>query len=145
MEILGLLCMFTTAAIEDYKTRTIDVRKALLFAVAGVAISLFKGQYSMLSLLGGVSIGIVFYLVSIVSKEKIGKGDAVIIGVTGLYLGFANTIILIWISSIIALIAGLIVIKNYKFQDDVELPFVPFMLLGYVLMLSIGTIRGVLK
>ena len=144
MEILGLLCMYTTASLEDYKTRTIDVRKVVFFGIVGLVISFFKGQYSFLSMLGGVLIGIFFYILSIVSKEKIGKGDAIIIAATGAYLGFVNTIILVWISSVLALIAGLIVVRRHKLNNEPELPFIPFMLLGYVLMLTIGTIRGVL-
>ena len=74
---------------------------------------------------------------SIFSNEKIGKGDCFIIMVSGLYLGFIDVLVLIWISSLLALIYGLITIKRLKKDSNYEIPFVPFLLSGFLLMYAI--------
>ncbi|MBR5952554.1 MAG: hypothetical protein IKZ85_04705, partial [Pseudobutyrivibrio sp.] len=57
--------------------------------------------------------------------------------VSGLYLGFIDVLILIWISSFLALIYGLIKIKKLKKDSSYEIPFVPFLLSGFLLMYGI--------
>ena len=144
METLGLMCLYTITAYEDVRTRTIYVEPAIVFGVLGLIINIFTKQYTYMSLFGGFLVGGVVYLFSILSKGKIGKGDALIVAVTGLYIGFVNTIVLLWISSVLALIFGLIVVKKNKYAMDYELPYVPFLLVGYGILLTVSTIRGVL-
>ncbi|MCR4567845.1 MAG: A24 family peptidase [Pseudobutyrivibrio sp.] len=144
METVGLMCLYAITSYEDIKTRTIPVEGAIVFGVIGLLINLFTRQYSIKSLVGGLLVGGIVYIFSVLSKEKIGKGDALIIAVTGLYIGFVNTIILLWLSSILALIAGVVFVKKRKYGFDYELPFVPFLLVGYEILLMIKTIRGVL-
>ena len=69
-----------------------------------------------------------------------GMGDAFIIMVTGLYLGFMDTLILLWISSVLAAVFGIITIRIYDNKEK-ELPFVPFLLIGFIIQYSL---KGIL-
>lgn len=142
MEAVGLVCFLGLTAIDDIKTKKIRVLKTLIFLVIGVLINIFNKPYSLPSVLGGMMIGIILYLLGIFSKEKIGKGDGLVVLVASLYLGFKNTLLLLWVSSIFAAIIGTFYIKRSGEKMDFELPFVPFMLMGYLVVYAVKTFGG---
>lgn len=142
METIGLACLYGLTALDDLKTKQVRLGEIILFAVIGVVINLIYRTNSLTSIIGGIGIGLITILFSYISKEKIGMGDAYIITVTGLYLGFINTAMLLWISSVLASIFGIISIRKYD-NKDLEIPFVPFLLLGYIILYLIHIIGGV--
>ena len=74
-------------AAVDAKTKTVPVWPGiagiLLFSVMGVV----KGQ-GILSLLGGIVIGVFCFTVSVLSRQAVGAGDGIVLGVTGAALGW---------------------------------------------------------
>lgn len=147
MEAFGLVCLYGFTAIDDMKTKRVKMWVIVAFALFGILINIISKSNSLISVLGGVGVGILLLIFSVLTKEKIGKGDAYILMVTGIYLGFINTIVLLWLSSILAAIYGIIEIRKYDNDDKakIELPFIPFLLLGYMLLLviqGIGVIAG---
>lgn len=85
----------------------------------------------------GMLLGIVCLFVCIVSKESMGKGDALIIGIIGISLGFGKTLeILTWTFLIIAIIA-IIGIRRKRLRLKTKVPFVPFVLLGTIITIVI--------
>ena len=87
-------------------------------------------------------VGLMVYLFSVLTKEKIGKGDAFVVMVTGLYLGFQNTLLLVWLSTILAAVIGSIIIRKNNVNTDFEIPFVPFLLMGYLIIYFISCVGG---
>ncbi len=144
MEAFGLVCLFGITTFDDIRTREIRLLEILAFAILGVAYNIFFHPNSFLSIAGGVMVGMLVLLFSIVSKEKIGRGDAYIIMVAGLFLGFEETLLLLWISSILAALIGIFLLKKYGDAMDKELPFVPFLLLGYLTMFISSSVGGFL-
>lgn len=140
MESIGILGMFGLCTIDDIRYRKIRASWVCLFGMVGVLLHIFFGKNSIYSMLGGAALGVIFYILSIVTKEKVGKGDALLIGVMGIFLGFAKTLEMIWLASILAGIVGcgLMIIK--KKEKNYELPFVPFLLAGYLCILLQGHI-----
>ena len=69
-------------AAVDAKTKTVPVWPGiagiLLFSVMGVV----KGQ-GIPSLLGGIVIGVFCFTVSVLSRQAVGAGDGIVLGVTG--------------------------------------------------------------
>ena len=143
MEAFGLVCMYGVTAFDDIKTKQIRLFEIVLFGILGIAIELIYKHHSLMSILGGVGVGALMLLFSIISKEKIGKGDAFIVMVSGLYLGFIDTLSLLWISSVYALFAGIIMIRKYDNSIDYELPFVPFLLAGYLTLHLAHVLGGI--
>ena len=78
-------------AAVDAKTKTVPVWPGiagiLLFSVMGVV----KGQ-GILSLLGGIVIGAFCFTVSVLSRQAVGAGDGIVLGVTGAALGFFDNL-----------------------------------------------------
>ena len=126
METIGLVFLYGMTSFDDIRTRQVQLLEIIVFAVIGIIFNLYERTNSLASIIGGVLIGVAVLLFSILTNEKIGKGDAYIIMVTGLYLGFMNTLVLLWISSIFAAVIGMIILRKYDNSMQKELPFVPF-------------------
>lgn len=143
METIGLVFLYGITSFDDIRTRQVQLLEIIVFAVIGIIFNLYDRTNSLASIIGGVLIGVAVLLFSILTNEKIGKGDAYIIMVTGLYLGFMNTLVLLWISSIFAAVIGMIVLRKYDNSMQKELPFVPFLLLGYISICVLRLMGGV--
>ena len=91
METIGLACLYGLTAMDDLKTKQVRVLEIIVFGILGIIINIIYKPHTLISVLGGVGIGLLTILFSYISKEKIGMGDAYIITVTGLYLGFIDT------------------------------------------------------
>ena len=143
MENFGLLCLFGLTLVDDVRFKRIRVFEVIFFGMIGVMMNCFYKTHDLISVLGGVAVGIVLYIFSIISKEMLGKGDALMIMAVGVYLGFSNTLLLVWISSIIAALVGGIYLLVTKKNIREEIPFVPFLLTGYSIMLGIKLLGGI--
>ena len=144
METIGLACLYGLTALDDLKTKQVREIEIIIFGVLGILINIVYRPHTLISVAGGVGIGLLTIIFSYLSKEKIGMGDAYIITVTGLYLGFIDTAVLLWLSSALAGITGIILIRKYD-NPKLELPFVPFLLLAYMIMYLIHIVGGVIQ
>lgn len=142
MEAFGVTFLLGLAAVDDIRTKRIRVLELIAFAILGLIIDIVLRPHSFSSIAGGLLVGVAVYIFSVISKEKIGKGDALLVMVASLYLGFINVVVLLWISSIMAAVFGVIYMFKNKKKADMEIPFVPFMLLAYLLMYTISMLGG---
>ncbi len=142
MEAIGLICFYGLATWDDVRSKKVRVIEIIIFGIVGLIIDFSIRPYSFLSILGGVMVGLMVYLFSVLTKEKIGKGDALVVMVTGLYLGFQNTLLLVWLSTVLAAVIGSIIIRKNNVNTDFEIPFVPFLLMGYLIIYFISCIGG---
>ena len=136
MEAISLLGMLSICTYEDIRWRRIEIVSVLGFAVLGFVMHLFRMQINLADMLGGMLIGVVLLAISLYTEEIIGKGDALIVLVSGIYIGFWNNLILVWGASILAGIFGVVYIV--KGQRKKEIPFVPFLLSVYILILLLN-------
>lgn len=129
MEIVGLLGMLVVCSVEDLRKREMHLLVLLMFGIMGILLHMFYRSKSIYELLGGMLIGVILLVISILSDGKLGKGDGVLMIVTGTYLGFWNNLLLLWCATCMTGVFGLVV-YFYKRRTDVELPFAPFVLLA---------------
>ena len=130
--LLGILAF---AAWQDIKHRSVPLYLMIAGAVTGSALSVAGGSFPEFLL--GLIPGAVCWACAFLSKEAIGFGDAGMITVTGLFLGLSGNAVLVTGALLIACLAAIIcmVIKKKKRKD--ELPFIPFMLCAYIIMLAV--------
>ncbi len=140
---IGMVCLLGLTSFDDFKSKQVRVLEIFLFGLLGIIINFFGKNISLPSIIGGVLVGVVLLGFSIISREKIGKGDALIIMVAGIYLGFFQTLKLLWIASIIGVIAGLLIIKKKNKGFGYEMPFVPCLLVGYLIMTAFSLLGGI--
>lgn len=132
MEWIGLISMLGVCSLEDIKTRRIKTVAVLFFGILGILCHLIAGSISIWSILGGMAVGGIIFMVASLSDEKIGKGDGLLLVVTGIYLGFWGNIVLLWGASLLAGAVGLVLLVMGKRQASI--PFIPFVAVMYLIM-----------
>ena len=138
--LFGVLSML---AIEDGHKQKIPVLPVVLCGIAGVIFHLMFERITVMDMLGGFLIGLFLLFLSLYTRGKIGKGDGILLMATGVYLGFWNNLLLLWMASCMAGIFGIgVCIKRRKWRGT-RLPFVPFLFLAFCLILIMQ--KGVLS
>ena len=125
----------------DYKTTYIDNKLLIIFAVISI-LSLVVDNG--VSLVGRILTGILSYvLLAIVSKVTdgaLGMGDAKILGLLGLILGFDGLLSVLLVSSIVVFLISVVLIIKSRANKNKELPFTPYIFASLILMLIVNNI-----
>ncbi len=131
-------------AYKDFKTMEIDNLTSLvlmLFLIVITVILFFIPDYkdwAFQKLLGAIILGSVFQLIVLLTKEKgLGQGDVRLAIISGILVGMDNLILWLYVTIFSALIYGLFLAKKKKKFKGLKIPFVPFMVLGMVVILLI--------
>jgi leader peptidase (prepilin peptidase)/N-methyltransferase len=98
---------------------------------------MWRQTFSLELMAGGMAVGGMLVLASLLSGGKIGIGDGVVLTVSGIYLGLWDNLWLLMLSSflLVAVAVGVWITKQKDKKD--EIPFVPFVFLAYLLYLGI--------
>ena len=132
-----LLIFLGAGAFIDAKTKKIPVLYAVIGAAAGVTLKIFEENPDILQTVGGFLVGGILYLLSIISKQAIGSGDGMVLAVTGIFLGLIGNILLFSVSLAAAGLYSGIMLTLKKIKRKSSIPFIPFMLLGYDVLLIV--------
>ena len=135
METLCMIGMMTYLSVEDIRKKTIPVIPLMIWGIVGVVQHLIYGRIDSYSMVAGVVPGIVAYMLSVATHEKIGKGDALLLIVTGIYMGFWMNMFMLWMGLILAAIVGVATMASFKKLKNNELPFVPFLSLSCLIII----------
>lgn len=85
----------------------------------------------------GIGVGLVICILSRCTGGSIGAGDGLILTVTGVFLGGSANLELLLTSLLYAAVFSLGILTFGKKNRRQEIPFVPFLLLGYLTMIII--------
>ena len=80
----------------------------------------------LLSLIPGAG----FFLLSFLTREKVGYGDGWVLLMIGLFSGFSRCFMILLIGLLLESAVAIILLALKKIQRDREIPFSPFLLLG---------------
>lgn len=130
-----VMSMLALCTAQDMKKRQIRLNFVLVFGILGVFFHMLWRMLSIGNILLGMSVGAALLLLSVLTKGGIGVGDALILIVTGIYLGLEKNLELflfgLFLCSMWSL--GLLVLRKKSRKDSI--PFVPFLLAAYMGML----------
>ena len=91
--------------------------------------------------IGGMAIGAIpgasLFVLSLISKGKLGMGDALMVLVMGLFIGLRQTVGELMMAVVFAGIFALVLVAAKKCRKGDELPFVPFLAAAHILELCI--------
>lgn len=132
---LGILLL---SSIWDIRRREIPVYLIIGSMILSTVYIVFGQGMDYLLAAGGTVVGIVFLLISKVTEEGVGYGDSLIILVLGSYLGFWNILFVLSVSFFLLLCILIPVLWMKKMSRKCTLPFLPFLLGGYVCFLLVG-------
>ena len=135
MSIIAVAVFLAISSITDIREKVIYLRVLIPFALIGILITASSGREAVISGAAGVIIGLLMLLLSFATKGAVGEGDGLVLMTTGIYLGFLGNLRLLcsglFLSALFSL--GAIVIRGWK--RDRELPFMPFLLAGFFVVI----------
>lgn len=99
---------------------------------------LFCNDISLVDRLAGAAVGAGVMLLSYISGGKIGMGDGIVLCITGLGLGFWGNMELFCLALMLAAGLSIILLILRKANRKKSIPFIPFMLTGYLILIFTG-------
>lgn len=136
LEIVILVGVLGIYSWEDIRKHSISVKYLVFPVILGLALRVFCKNLSWVNVLLGVLVGGGILLAAVVTRERIGLGDGVLLTVTGLYLGGAGNLQLLMNGLFYAAVFSLAVLALRRWKRNREIPFVPFLFLGYLTFLA---------
>lgn len=129
-----LLGMLGWCSIEDYRKQRILVYPVLAFGIVGMVFHLYYRNLSIYNLLAGAAVGAGLFLLGTLTGQ-IGAGDALVVMVSGIYLGFWDNTRLFFHGLIFCGIWSLLMLILRKKRGKDEIAFIPFLFLAYLEMM----------
>lgn len=93
------------------------------------------GDFSWMEVLCGVGTGVFFYLSSLLTRGQIGRADAVLLGVLAATLDPWRGMGFVFCSLMAAFCVAVLLMAVWHKKRTTRMPMVPFMWVGYVMML----------
>lgn len=140
ISIVVILILILESAM-DIRNRTVSWMHMVIFLIGGIVANCILMYQSIWSVIAGVVIGAIIFLFGVLSKGSIGCGDGVVFTCVGIYLGGFSSIRLLFYSLIVAAIAGGLYVLIKKKSIKTQIPFVPCILVAYILMLGVEVFR----
>jgi len=118
----------------DIRSKRIPLLMIVGLIVLAIISSLALQPVDWVLMAAGAVVGLVFIIVSKVTREKLGYGDSLILLALGILLGFWEVMILILIAFLASACFGIIMVCWKKKNKNTSFPFVPFIALSYALV-----------
>lgn len=120
-------------ALQDKKYLGIT-RLGLVIAAGVLVIAGCFDAVDFRSRVGGLAVGLLLLFFGYFSKEAVGIADGVIVTVCGIAFGIYETVTLCFFAALYAATFSLVLLLRKKAGRKSRIPFLPFLLLGYVTM-----------
>ncbi len=130
-----VLLLLAVSSLEDLRRMKIYMPPLYAALAMGILWAIFGDSALFLYRLAGLLSGGLLLLLAFFSQEAIGLGDAVLFLALGIWLGLWESLLLLTASLVLAALAGIFLWIRKKSMKQ-AFPFVPFVLIAYVLMLG---------
>lgn len=132
---LVLISVLGVTMVSDFRYYYVSDRVVILGLISLIILVYFEKDFMLYKIISGIVMFLLMFLIKIIGdksfkRESLGGGDIKLLGIIGLALGFYPTLISLIISCSMTLL--------YYFlskQDEKEIPFGPFLLIGALLVL----------
>lgn len=125
----GVLCVLTWS---DLKEKSVSILSIFISGMAFFVFRLCSTSGNWKGSVSGVFVGVLFLFISWISKQSLGYADSLIIMELGFYLGFWETLFMLGIAFLLSAFAGLFVLLKCRWSKKASIPFLPFLLIGYL-------------
>lgn len=129
---ISMLAMLIPNTIFDLKCKKVWMPFILPFFVEGV-IFIISGLVTPFMFFTGALMGLVFMLISYVTKGAIGMGDGYIICAIGCLIGGYRAVMIVTAAMFLAAVVGIILMVFFRWGRKRTIPFVPFLLIAAIL------------
>ena len=129
---VGAIGTMIICTIEDIRKKQIHLWHTGIFVVQNVILACCEKRECSF-ILAGLMVGVVFLGISLCTGEKIGRGDAFFIMGMGAFLGFYNTVWVVFIALLTVSVYGTgLVLAGRRYKWSCEIAFMPFLLVPYM-------------
>lgn len=128
------LGMLVGLSATDLKCRRISTSMLAFGSVLAAGYGALAGRGQFCMGVAGLTAGLVFVLVSKVTREQLGYGDSWLLCILGMYLGIRNLFVLLFAAWMTAAVAAAAVLATHRYRRGTALPMVPFITVGYLVM-----------
>lgn len=128
---MGIMLLLVFNSWKDIRKKEVSLWTILMFAVIGVIRSACVEGINVRRL-AAIGIGGMVVVLSVLSKGEVGMGDGLLLMAMGTVLSAKQLLGTLLIGLFCCCIWGLILLFLPKTGRKTEIPFVPFLLLGYV-------------
>lgn len=139
INLLILVSLLIICSFIDLRNKIIPNKITYPGIILGFILSLFFNHITFTSALLGLLIpaGLLF-LIALIFKKGMGMGDVKLVAMIGTFIGWQDTLLSIFIGSLLGSVIGLILIGTDSIERRTRIPFGPFISIGTVVMLLIG-------
>lgn len=130
-----VMAILALETFSDVRTGTVSGVRIIIFGLIGIVLNAVLRYQSIISIAGGLIVGGVILLYSVVTKGGIGKGDGLMFVCLGIYLGLSVNLQLLFYSLIVAAVTGGIYSLVKKKGLKSQIPFMPCILVTYLIIL----------
>lgn len=138
MNKVGLLVFLIISAGIDIKRKEVSIVLTGIFAAAAVIWNLIHQEIPIIIWVCGIIPGFLLLAASWATRGAVGSGDGFVIGICGLFLGIWTNMELLLISLFLSALYSMVLIVVKKVKRNHTIAFVPFVLIGYIIMLAIA-------
>ncbi|CVI65111.1 Type IV leader peptidase family protein [Clostridiales bacterium CHKCI001] len=131
----GIILIFLIpCAITDLKSRKIPIWWTAICGIGAVIYQVAEKKQSIGGIVVSMTIGVVLLAIARISSQSIGYGDGIIFLILGLWIGFWDTLSLLFFSLVLSsLVSAYLMIIRRK-QRNYKIPFIPFVTAAYTVL-----------
>lgn len=130
-----LLAVLAVSAYRDWREKQIYLYLPIGALILGLLWHLVCRERALEDMMFGAVVGLVMIIIGKVTGEAIGIGDGMMMVVSGIFLGFWGNMCLLMTALLLVGCVALFLIIIGKKGKDYRLPFLPFLLVAYLLQL----------
>lgn len=120
---------------SDIKRREIYLFLTILYGLLGLVVQLVEANSLYTEILTSMIPGLFLLLTGKVSQGKVGYGDGILVLALGIWIGFFRCLMALTAGLILAAIWSAFSLIFKKCKKDDQIPFIPFLLFGYLVRL----------
>lgn len=124
-------------ALQDKKHLSIS-RMTLGIAVVVLLVAGCFCEVAWQGRIGGAAFGVLILVFCFFSKEALGVADGILILACGVAFGLYETVTVCFLATLFAGMFSMVILLAKKAGRKSRIPFLPFLLLGYVTMRILG-------
>lgn len=127
-----LFLFLAVCAVFDGLRRQIPLLIVWVGMLTAVCFHISDGieRASLLMMAASLLPGAGFFLLSFITREKVGYGDGWVLLMIGLFLGVSRCFLILLIGLVLESAVAVALLLLQKIKRDKEIPFLPFLLLG---------------
>lgn len=126
----------------DIKKKTVPKIYLVVWAIGAITylISEIAGEKSIFSIFWALIPGFVVLLISLITGEKIGLGDGLILLCVGCFQGVKDVLCMLFFSFVILTVFLILFLVMRRVGRTSRVPFVPFMFMGQLMVMFGGVL-----